>query len=165
LALRKLQHFSNESIKSEFERFCEEFSKDEVLFLKEWKGEIKIGNQSLLPKWLTNELWWKGELISHPTVVLNFLEQEKIIKKKKKSNNSDSKLKENYKGFPAYAETPNLISYSHLNETMFHIEELDSLSIQKDEKFQLKSYLSFNSSLPEHVHNYFENISQDFDLF
>ena len=55
MSLRKLQYWSYDSIENEFQRYCEEFSKDEKEFLHDWKGEIRIENQKLLPKWLSNE--------------------------------------------------------------------------------------------------------------
>ena len=42
------------------------------------------------------------------------------------------KLKLNYKEYPSYVETPNLISFSQLNDWEFNIQELDCLSIERN---------------------------------
>lgn len=86
MALRKVQHFQFSSIIQEAKRYTGgEMSSEEIEFLKNWKGEIKVP-EGFLPKWLWQNWWQRDSTANHPTVKLKQTNKKKKAQKSTRGN-------------------------------------------------------------------------------
>jgi hypothetical protein len=138
MCLRKLQNWSMSSIKSEALRFCDEIVKDEYQFVKDWEGEIRVPEGNI-PAW-SNELWWLGDLVAHPSVRLKFSTEKK---KSKKTDQFEKKYKQRIE-YPPYVDLLEPISGGTTLNSLLHSLSLELNPVQT-------SVGDFDSVLPKDV--------------
>lgn len=138
MCFRKLQTWTQSSISNEAIRYCDEIVKDEYEFVKGWDGEIRVP-EGYLPAWL-GELWWVGELVSHPTCRLLFATKKKRIKQNEKKSERGGNNVE----YPPYIEQ----AWRRNDLLQFENSLLESLGLEIDRPMD---DTNFSLALPSNV--------------